>query len=204
MNFFLLIMAAITVVGVVIMGIVIHKRSMKYDAMFLSLASKRNGSVTGATLCKDPILHLVENGENIDVYFEHNPVSKSSTPYYTIFQTKLERSGNYSIHIHRNLFGQFWSSMSKRVGLQDIEVHDPEFDEAFVVKSSSEMFVLNFLNMDIRKLLMRSMAKWPLPGIAIKEGILQFYIQDELLDCEADYDEFIDSGIFILNRLKQM
>ncbi len=72
--------------------------------------------------------HTVSNGEN-------------STTYTRLRAPFLNPVG-FRFEIHRK--GPF-SGLGKLLGLQDIEVGDPEFDEAFIIKSNDEAFVRELL-----------------------------------------------------------
>lgn len=49
----------------------------------------------------------------------------------------------------------FWSALGKMLGMQDIEVGDPDFDDAFIVKGSNECKVVElFADSNLRSLIM--------------------------------------------------
>lgn len=198
-----LIISVFVVMSIVVAVIYDTKRSQKQEALFKSLASKRGGSISKGTFFKDPKLHIEKNDRTIDVYYK---AGTRHSPGYTCFEVSIDYVKDYSTLIYVD---EPISKLFKVFGMQDIEINDPGFDDAFVIKSNDEMFVLNFLNSELRDMLMRFNSHQlnpdliHRPSLVIEQGKLHFYIEGDL-DSEATYNEFIDAGMIILDRLQQI
>ncbi len=84
----------------------------------------------------------------LDTYTESS--DKSSTTYTRMRAPYLYPEGFRFTIYRKNLF----SDLGKLLGMQDIEVGDPEFDEAFIIRGNDESRVVSlFSNSKIRQLI---------------------------------------------------
>jgi len=82
---------------------------------------------------------------------KHTVSHGDSSTTYTRLRAPFLNPAGFRFEIHRK--GPF-SGLGKLLGLQDIEVGDPEFDEAFIIKSNDEATVRELLaNPRIRQMI---------------------------------------------------
>ena len=82
---------------------------------------------------------------------QHHPHSHSHVTYTRIRAPYVNPEG-FRFTIYRK---GFFSDLGKLLGMQDIEVGDPEFDEAFIIKGNDENRVRDlFANAKIRQLIL--------------------------------------------------
>ena len=81
----------------------------------------------------------------------HTDSSGESSTTYTRMRAPYVNPEGFRFTIYRK---GFFSNLGKLLGLQDIEVGDPEFDEAFIIKGNDEERVCDlFANPKIRQLI---------------------------------------------------
>jgi hypothetical protein len=122
------------------------------------------------------------------------------TMVFTRMQAPFANPTKFRFTIYR---GGFWAEVGKFFGMQDLEVGDPPFDDAFVVKGADEPRVkLLFANPRIRELLTRqpeihltveSGRHWPRPKQPEGVDVLVFHVGGIIKDIdrlELLYDLF--------------
>lgn len=66
---------------------------------------------------------------------------------YTAFKLKTTNRYSYTFKIYKE---GFFSKLGKGLGLQDIQVDDPEFDKSFILKSNDDYFLRTILDEALR------------------------------------------------------
>src|SRR4051812_21199842 len=81
----------------------------------------------------------------------HTESSGESSVTYTRIRAPYVNPEGFRFTIYRK---GFFSELGKLLGMQDIEVGDPEFDEAFIVKGTDEPGVVTlFSDREIRRMI---------------------------------------------------
>ena len=105
-------------------------------------------------LCKETPCELVQNGRwkgsKVKLHVEpwtivldkHTVSDGENSTTYTRMRAPFLNPAGFRFQIYRK--GPF-SGLAKMLGMQDIEVGDAEFDEAFIIKSNDEATVREFL-----------------------------------------------------------
>ncbi|MFH1125817.1 MAG: DUF3137 domain-containing protein [Candidatus Altiarchaeota archaeon] len=93
----------------------------------------------------------------IEVYREHHHhqhhgrSSTSSTEY-----TKIQVNHTATLPLEMEVYpGTFFSAIGKKLGMQDIQTGNPEFDKVFVVKGSDESVVRQILDLELQAKLLK-------------------------------------------------
>jgi len=129
---------------------------------------------------------------------------------HTRMRAPFPNPGGFRFSIHR---ASIFSYLGTLLGMQDIQIGHPEFDEAFVVKSNNEAAVRSLCNNDRLRSLVTAQPKFQL-SIQDDEGwfgteyptgvdVLVFDVADRIREVDrlkALYDVFSES----LNQLSEM
>jgi hypothetical protein len=121
-------------------------------------------------LCKEIGCELIQNGrwKGSKVRLQvgpwtivldtHTVSDGESSTTYTRLRAPFLNPGEFRFQLYRK--GPF-SALGKTLGMQDIEVGDPEFDEAFIIKSNDEAIVRELLaNPTIRQIIQAQPRVW--------------------------------------------
>ena len=80
-----------------------------------------------------------------------SPCAQNQHIYYTRIRAPYINPENFRFTIYRK---GIFSELGKLLGMQDIEVGDPEFDESFIIKGNDETTVVRlFANSKIREMI---------------------------------------------------
>ncbi|MEM7101615.1 MAG: DUF3137 domain-containing protein [Bacteroidota bacterium] len=77
------------------------------------------------------------DGKSLHVYM-YTVGSGKNQRTYTAFKIKTTNRYSYTLKIYRE---GFFSKLGKGLGMQDIEIGDPEFDKEFIIKANDDFFV---------------------------------------------------------------
>ena len=155
-------------------------------------ARKRNGSIKSGAFIFYPQIKMQHNAGEISVY----PVSGSkNSPPFTYFVCKLNVESRGSLRVGKEYKTH---GFIKKLGLQDIELHIPDFDKHFLIQGD-ESFARAYLNENTRNAL-STLVEWR-PYLSINKKKLSLAIPKHLRS-DNDYDLFIETGLSLLSQLQ--
>ena len=184
-------------VFVVMMIVIIFvQQQRKYQLQLLiRQAKKRNGIVKGGFFSYYPQLNFSQEATEISIHIK--PGGESSRPQ-TILEAIFPSESNRRIHIFpKSIVYQAW----KVLGLQDIQLNDPNFDQVFALQTNVSDFAHNLFSPEIRNKLL-SCKSFQI-DILLEKKRMKFIAYRNFLDDES-YDLFIETGLLILRRLKEL
>ena len=168
------------------------KRCNKLKEVVNNQAIKRNGTV--ANNFGYPILRFQHNIYDVKVYSQSG--GKNSPPY-THVEVFLNLSTDFKMRIYNETMA---SRIGKKLGMQDIQIYNDEFDSKFMIKGSDEYIVTNILNFDVQNKLidLRSFG----PYVRLDKKKLRISVP-RLLMGNYEYDLLIDAALKIVDRIKE-
>lgn len=111
------------------------------------------------------------SGASVRIHRFTQSSGESSTTYWQVHLT-CENPRSLKLGIHRQGRG---ASFFKKLGLQDVETGDPEFDDTFVLKSNNEPFASQGLLPEVRDAILRVYRRHDLKGrIQLKKDALTY------------------------------
>jgi len=128
--------------------LIIRHKAKNITDNYNILVQRYDGEIKPAGFFGYPVLNLVHQNFKVAV---RSVYGGKNRPPYTHFEIKNVKSINYKVVIYRE---SFFGKVGKILGMQDIQINNPIFDEAFVIKSDSEMRLRNLLTPEFQQLLM--------------------------------------------------
>lgn len=181
------------VLAFIIVLITRNRQNASADVLFETLALKHNGIFMKGNILSGPRLKIDDEGSEIVVFATSGG---KNTPPHTWFQAGLSSTMNYKIHLYREY--KFYQ-IGKMLGLQDVKVENPEFDDAFIVQGSEELLVRNFLSSEVQAALLPWKERNAILRIQNKQ--LQFFVPQRFQQ-EQEYDQLIETGRLLLRQAK--
>lgn len=122
----------------------------KRKEAWMEFASEVNGEYTKASFFKTERIKVLK--ENYMVLLDLYAVSTGkSVIYYTRFRTVYHQATDFRFKVYKK---GIFSNLGKKLGMQDIDTGNGEFDEDFIVKGNDEFNIIQlFSNIKIRELL---------------------------------------------------
>lgn len=145
------------------------KRRASADKAWAEAAQALGGELTpvGGPWYKRTPRRIDAVVDGVAVAIDHYEESSGdSTVTHTRARSRASAPPEFTLKVHRS---HALSGLGRVVGFQDIEVGDPGFDDAYVVKSSDPVAARIWLNGHVRK----AIAAVPEFAFAIKEGALE-------------------------------
>lgn len=91
------------------------------------------------------------------------------------------------------------AKLAKWLGMQDIQIGNTEFDDAFLIKANEESFARRFLTPEVQQKLLGLGNSY----LQVRQGELILYIWYVLQD-RVDFNNFIDTVILLLENTKHL
>lgn len=140
---------------IVVLGFFIFRRSKNaFKKALRSVALETGCSYDEGGCLRSPKVSGMFRNRNIivDSYTEHHGGDNDSSTTYTRIQ----------VNHNGRLFGEIdiypetlFSAIGKKLGMQDIQTGNPEFDKAFIVKGGNEGMVRSILDMEVQQKLLK-------------------------------------------------
>ena len=89
-----------------------------------------------------PSIDGMLDGKPIHVYM-YTVGSGKNQRTYTAFKIKTTNRYSYTLAMYKE---GFFSKLGKGLGMQDIEIGDPDFDKQFIIKSNDDYFIKEILD----------------------------------------------------------
>ncbi|MFC1849828.1 hypothetical protein ACFL27_06430 [candidate division CSSED10-310 bacterium] len=137
----------IIVVGIIAISIWYRHRSTK---KWKSLALELGLQFQQATFLHRPEIRGQFRNHQVHIYTYSTGGRSNQT--YTVVRLFLNHPVNLGLQVYKE---GFFSKIGKAVGSQDIQLNDPQFDEAMMVKGNEERAVKNYLTPSLRTELLR-------------------------------------------------
>ena len=190
-----LIFLIILIIGIgscfVLLGYHLYKEQKNYRKIIKQQAEKRNGKLSGGLLYSDPKLHFYHGSNKITL----DTVSgRYSTTTYV--EATLDQHVNKKMVIYKE---KYISKIGKILGMQDIELGYPDFDQEIIVKGSDEKFVKKVLTNEIQYLLLKQIKKLEI-NIIFRNGYLGIYFKDYFRS-EEDCDDVFNLCIKLVDNI---
>lgn len=137
------------------------------EEIWKEFSSQRSAQYIPGSFWKEPKVQAIHGVWTItlDIYYVNT--GKSSTPH-TRVRAPFVSSDGFQFKIYRK--GLF-SDLGKRLGMQDIDIGSPDFDDDFIIKSKNESQARAlFQNARIRELL----TALPRVHFSVKDAVLWF------------------------------
>ena len=179
---------------VVVVFLFMRSRYKALAEVYQQQAAKRNGRVKKMAWLI-PSLTFYDEDREVSVY--ETSGSKNSPPH-THLKCKINPMREFDINIGPE---HVFLKIGKRLGMQDIQIGTPEFDESFLIRGSDEMAVRSFLAPEIQESILG--LKERSPTVRIQKKSFHLEISSTLND-EQQHDHFIDAGLKMLKKAVQI
>ena len=123
---------------------VVRMQNRKYESLFDTQKTKRNGKIT-KTLGIVSQLEYPLQGQSVKVRISRG--GKNSPPT-TSMTMPLNTMQKFTIYVGPEFVLSRWA---KKLGMQDIQVMNPTFDDAFLVRSNNEAIIRQILDHETQK-----------------------------------------------------
>ena len=191
---FIIIPIFILMIVIIIFG---RKHKSSLQMVFENLALKYNGSFKKSFFY--PSLEFSHENCRVKVYIQ--PGGRNSPPF-THAVVFLSLTQNIKMRLyHESVFSRF----GKKIGMQDIQVCNEEFDNTFMIKGSDEYLVSQILNFDIQNKLLecKNIPSVTIPIVSLNSKKLDVYVP-QALRTEGEINYLIEVGLKITDRLKDV
>jgi len=158
-------------------------------------SEKRNGAIKRFLGLFYPMLSFSFEGK--EVFISVTPKNKN-TPPYTCIKYPLDLSRDVKISISPE--GPL-TSFGKKFGLKDIQVGNPELDEAYVIKSSDDMVILNYLSSGISEKFIQLKANAPI--LKIDKKSFSFSVP-EIPSDNIKLENYITIALELIKKAKML
>lgn len=172
----------------------VRKSLAKQHALLDPQVIKRNGRIKKGFRYQQ----LIFPYEMFEVHVYFTPGGKKSPPY-THVTTKMVPLRPYTITLYKEI--EVFSRIAEVFGIKDIQLNNPVFDEAFVVKGSDESVVHAFFSSGIQNKLL--LFKDKRPAFLIYKNKFSFSVPGIPND-DTDLDNIIDTGLILLSRVNEV
>lgn len=190
-----LIFLIILIIGIgscfALVGYYSYKEQKKYRSILRRQAEKRNGELSGGLLYSDPKLHFYHGSNKITL---ETVSGRYSTTTYV--EVKLDQHVDKKMVIYKE---KYISKIGKILGMQDIELGYPDFDQEIIVKGSDEKFVKKVLTNEIQYTLLKQIKELKL-NIIFRNGYLGIYFKDYFRN-EEDCDDVFNLCIKLVDNI---
>lgn len=171
------------------------RRGAELKELFQRVANMRNGRVKSGNFLFYPKLFIPHNDREILVRASDG--GKNSPPYtFFITSISLLRDMSFKLSPEHAL-----SNLGKGLGMQDIEIGNPEIDSSFVIKSNDETFIRNFLNDALQEQFIAAGKHGT--TIALNANELRMSVPRRITE-ERVLEQFLTLQTAMLDRLKEM
>lgn len=167
----------------------INRRRLR--AFFQEQASRRNGRIKGFLSPR-----LIFPFKNLEISFYVTQGGKNSPPYSHV-TTKLNLNTKFTMKIYRE---GYFSGLGKALGMQDIQVHNPAFDDAFMIKGSDPDIIRSLLSKDVQQVLID--IKDLNPSINFYKTHFAFMVP-QLPKDQLFIDKVIDKALVVIDKIQQ-
>lgn len=180
--------------GVMLLIFAKHKHTASnIKKMLEPLAARKGGSVSERSFLRFPILRYMHEG--LELQLLSTPAAKNTPPYTFI---RFERSTPLQFEIYNE---SFTSSLGKMLGFSEIEIGSADFDEAFVLKSDSEMIFRQMLSANLQHKLLQ--IKQFHPRIKLKNGRFELRVP-RIPASDAEYEILLQTAESFVGELKRL
>ncbi|MBU0469017.1 MAG: DUF3137 domain-containing protein [Candidatus Omnitrophica bacterium] len=162
---------------------------------FQRQAEKRGGYVEEKFYHFSPRLVIPYIDQKIIVY--STPGSRNSPPY-THLKYKFSSSRNINLTVYKE--GLF-SKLGKTLGMQDLIVDDPVFDETFIIKGKDEILVRQLLSLNVKEKLLTLVSLNV--RLRINGGSVYLSVPSKLT-IDTDLGLFIEAGLAVVQKVTQL
>jgi hypothetical protein len=145
----------LSVAFIVLLGFVFSTRSKRAFRNALKSTALETGCSYDASGCfRSPKVSGMFRNRNIliDSYTEHHGGDDDRSTTYTRIQANHSGRLPGEINVYP---ATLFSAIGKKLGMQDMQVGNPEFDKTFIVKGGDEGMVRGILDMDVQQKLIR-------------------------------------------------
>lgn len=184
----LTLMIVVGIVGVISEIFQIKKRKRVLEEIFNRQALKYNGIVEGGGFLGTPHLKIRYKHAKTELFIDARRKQN-----FTVFSAIFYVSVPYKVRIYR----EYRFLGIGTVFGQDVKIHNPEFDEAFVIQGTDETIVRHFLTMDIQSKLL--LMKDDNPVVEIQDGILEICIP-RILEEDRTYESLLEVGLAMVEK----
>ena len=168
-------------------------RGGKVKAVLEPLAQRKGGRVGEPGLFSYP--KLTYQVDNVEIEMFSRPGSRNSPPFTYV---RFQRQSQLKFSIYNE---SFVSSLGKMIGLSEIQINNREFDDAFVLKSDSEMMFRQLLTANLQQKILP--LKNMRPNIQLKDGRFELRIP-KIPNTEMEYEVLLSAAEGFIAELKRL
>jgi len=170
------------------------KKQSSLRGVIENQALKRNGEVKRVFIFDLKLqFHIDDKVANVGL--RYGGYKSQST---TIIHCKLNNPDGLHLRIYKE---HFLSKLSKKCGLKEIEVMNPEFDDEFVIKGKDENRIRDFLSIDIQQELLKF--KGLRMDFRITHKLLKITVSDVLTN-EFELTQFLDIATVCVRKVSEV
>ena len=170
-SFLIGVAAVIGALAVVLLPVVlVAYQAKQIDNKMSAVASAFTGHVVPRGLCQIPMVVFRREGCHFQVAV--NQAKTGNEADRLVFIT-----GPWPVsHTRLSVFPEtFWTQTQKFIGMQDLQIGNPQFDNVFVLQSSDPMYLAEVLNHDAQQILLNIRAYHDL-NLNVFNGVYQLGI----------------------------
>lgn len=158
------------------------------------IAAQYGGTYDPGTSRRTPKSVISHQGHDVEVYYRPRTRYKNAC---TIAECGVFGKKDFEFYIYVK---SILSDVAKLVGMQDVVIGQPVFDQKFIIKTNNPLLIKEFLNPDVCKQIL----SLPKPHMAIKlnKGRLVFSVNEMFKDVR-DYDQLIGLTQKLVEELDQ-
>lgn len=119
---------------------------------------------------------------------------------FTVLEVKPQQPPGFSFHVYE---ANFFNTLGKVFGMQDIEINDPEFDRKFIIQSHNENKIHELFTPSIKESFIRYADQYTNWGIRC-DGYQLTYEKAGSMGSQAFYDEFVNMLHFLCELGEQL
>ncbi len=166
-------------------------QTRQHRALLEAQAAKRGGQVKGRFPVAYPRLIFPYQGREVSLYLKMG--SRSVPPHATV---RAHLGWHSEAHLTLRREGIF-QQLRKWLGVQDIDLGDPAFDNVFIVQGQREL-AQQVLSPAVQQALL-AMASWQ-PELEARGDYFSLTIS-RIPESEEEYDRLIETAMGLLERL---
>ena len=169
-----------------------YKEESDFKKIIKNQAIKRNGQVSGGLFFGKPTLRFNHYNEPVKIY--NLRTRYSCITYIEIY---LSQRVDQTIKIYKESIA---SKIGKTLGMRDIQIDNPDFDEKIIIKASDERFIRKILTFEIQNKILSLMEKYSFT-ISLNNNLFIITFNNYFKN-DFDCDEFINLSLKLVDKIK--
>jgi hypothetical protein len=172
---------------------VVRRRNAAYREFLREQALKRNGKLIGGFFGSPKLLF---NHKRNNIVIDSSLGTGGRRVSFTRARSSFTLTLDGKLTVGTEPPG---AKLSKWLGMQDIQIGNTEFDDAFLIKANEESFARTFLTPEVQQKLLGLGNLY----LQVRQGELILYIWYVLQD-STRFNNFIDTVIFLFDNTKRL